>query len=60
MDIGYYSNFILTVSSQLKFLNYWIQVYFPYRDLSPHRPFLISFHRVSNLIEIKTLSSLVN
>ena len=31
--------FISIVSSQLRFLNYKVQVYSIYRDLSPHRPF---------------------
>ena len=50
-------NFILTVSSQLRFLNYYIKVYFPYRDLSPHRPFqeLIQYKQNNWLHQLKIL-----
>ena len=50
-------HFILTVSSQLRFLNYYVKVYFPYRDLSPHRPFqeLIQYKQNNWLHQLKIL-----
>ena len=45
-----YFHFILTVSSQLKFLNYYVKVYFPYRDLSPHRPSQELIHTIFSIL----------